>query len=261
MARLYSRTKKRDDKVIEKQHIIESDRPYIQSVMGKYGRCYYFRRDEYVGKSIFQYGEFSPLETEFIVNTALANPGLVLDIGANIGCISQALVSAGVNVEAFEPQPAVYELLVKNCPTIRAHNVGLGSKAGVCYMPRVDYSKEGNFGGLGIDNRNGTLPIEVRTLDSYGYDNVSFIKIDVEGYEEEVLRGGVETIARCKPIIYLEADRKEKLASLAKFLESIGYSREEHNPPLFSEDNFFQNKKRIWSKNYISANWLCKPLC
>lgn len=247
--------------MIDKQHQIEADRPYIQSVMGKYGRTHYFRNDEYVGRSVFKLGEFSPEECAYIVSLANLRPGeLVLDIGANIGCISQALIAAGAEVEAFEPQPAVFELLEKNCPSIIKHNIALGSRPGTAQMPKVDYSKKGNFGGLGIGQGHG-LRVELRTLDSFEYQNVGVIKLDVEGYEEEVLRGAVETIARCKPIIYLEADRREKLSSLAMFLSSIGYSYVRHEPPLFSPENYFGEPVRPWNVNYISANWVCRPIC
>jgi len=242
---------------MNKQHVIEKDRPYIQSVVGKYGRTYYFRSDEYVGKSVFQYGEFSPEECEYIVSLAKNRPGeLCLDIGANIGCISQALLDAGCSVEAFEPQPAVFELLVKNTPGATCHNIALGSTAGTAKMPLVDYSKKGNFGGLGIGS--GNLEVEVRTLDSFEYTNVGLIKLDVEGFEEEVLRGAVETIARCKPIIYLEADRVEKLTSLAMFLSSIGYRYSRHEPPLFSKNNYFNNTNMCWDRPYASFNWDCR---
>lgn len=242
--------------MIDKQHKIEADRTYIQSVEGKYGRTYYFRHDEYVGKSVFQYGEFSPEECEYIIS--IAGDGLVLDVGANIGCVSQALIAAGKQVVAFEPQPAIYELLVKNCPKATCINAALGSKIGKARMPLVDYSKRGNFGGLGIP-QGGDLSVDLLTLDSFNYQNVSLIKIDVEGYEEEVLRGAVETIERCKPIIYLEADRQDKLFSLATFLKSINYTYTPHNPPLFCKKNFFENPKLIWDKNYISMNWDCRP--
>jgi len=244
--------------MIDKQHLIDKDQPHIQSVMGRYGRTYYFRHDEYVGKSIFQYGEFSPEECAYIVELASERPGeIVLDIGANIGCVAQALLAAGHHVECFEPQPEVYKLLQLNCPSATNHNVALGTNTGTAQMPLVDYSKRGNFGGLGIGAGHG-LRVELRTLDSYEYENVGLIKLDVEGFEELVLRGGAETISRCKPIIYLEADRQEKLTSLASYLASIGYAYTRHDPPLFCKNNFFNNPVRCWDRNYISANWVCR---
>lgn len=253
--------------MIDKQHLTQADRPYIQSVVGRYGRTYYFKHDEYVGRSVFKMGEFSPEECAYIVKLASERPGeLVLDIGANIGCISQALIAVGFEVEAFEPQPAVFELLERNVastlqepPSIKCHNIALGSRSGTAQMPLVDYSKRNNFGGLGIGQGHG-LRVELRTLDSFNYSNVGLIKLDVEGYEEEVLRGAVETIARCKPIIYLEADRGEKLTALATFLSSLGYAYVTHNPPLFSPENYFGEPVRPWDRNFVSMNWVCRPI-
>ena len=48
------------------------------------------------------------------------------------------------------------------------------------------------------------VPIETRTLDSYNFPKVDFIKIDVEGWEEQVLRGGMDTILKYKPRMYIE---------------------------------------------------------
>ena len=83
----------------------------IREVNGRWGSCRYFAKDEYVGRSMHYYGEYNPDETEQILKLA---SGRCLDIGANIGCISQALVASGFRVEAFEPQPEVYKLLRSN---------------------------------------------------------------------------------------------------------------------------------------------------
>ena len=231
----------------------------LQTIEGRYGPCTFIKGDEYLGRSVFSYGEYNKEECEFIVGLAKERAGeLVLDIGANIGNVSQALIASSIEVRAFEPQPEIFLCLVKNVPHAWCYNVGLGHRNDSMYMPAVDFSKKGNFGGIGIGGNSGRI-VQVHTLDSYNFDNVGVMKIDVEGFEENVLRGAVETIARCKPIIYLEADRPEKLLSLRGFLKSIGYSNiEPHNPPLFSKDNFFKNPKNIWGKNYISKNWLCR---
>jgi len=74
---------------------------------------------------------------------------LVLDIGANIGAVTQAIAHAGHEVIAFEPQPAIFALLQKNFSG-SAFNCALGNIDGITSMPRIDYSRKGNFGGLGI---------------------------------------------------------------------------------------------------------------
>lgn len=71
-----------------------------------------------------------------------------------------------------------------------------------------------------------------KTLDSFNFDNIGFIKIDIEGMEEKALRGGIETIKRnnfppilfeCWPIGY-NTMTKEKHDSLYNFLNSLGYT-------------------------------------
>lgn len=74
------------------------------------------------------------------------------------------------------------------------------------------------------------------------------MKIDVEGFEERVLRGGVDTIKRCRPIMYIEDDRVERRDSLRKYIVSLGYTIEEHEPPLYRENNFFGLKKMFGAK-------------
>jgi N-acetylglucosamine-6-phosphate deacetylase len=105
----------------------------------------------------------------------------------------------------------------------------------------------------------GELDVEVKTLDSFNFENVSLIKIDVEGFELQVLLGGTKTIADSKPIIYLEADRPDKLSSIAKKLEALGYTYTPHHPPLFNPDNFFKNTRNIWERHIVSYNWECRP--
>jgi hypothetical protein len=73
-----------------------------------------------------------------------------------------------------------------------------------------------------------TLKVEVRSLDSLfppGSPKISFIKIDVEGYEENALRGGYELIQRDRPIIFFETwgDFPEKRAQLLEYFQLIGY--------------------------------------
>ena len=235
------------------------NKPYVQVIDGRYGPCYTFTRDEYIGRSVFSYGEYNKDECEYVVTLANEKKGLVLDIGANIGNISQALLAAGHDVIAFEPQPEVCELLRLNCPNAVIHNIALGALNTSMQMPKLDYSKRGNYGGVAIGSGIG-LAVEIKTLDSFNFDNVSLIKVDVEGFEEQVLLGGKNTIAKSSPIIYLEADRPEKLASLSKLLGELGYWHTPHNPPLFNPNNFFKNKKNIWGTNYVSFNWECRPI-
>jgi FkbM family methyltransferase len=232
----------------------------LKTINSRWGTCTYFSKDEYVGRSIHNYGEYNPDETETILGLASSGK-LCLDIGANIGCISMALLSVGHSVVAFEPQPEVYKLLSDNVKST-CHNVALGSTRGVAEMPKVYYSSKGNFGGLGIGTKSiyGSYTVPVETLDSFAFKDVGFIKIDVEGFEEQVLRGGVETILRDKPIMYIEDDRIDKRVGLRGFIKELGYNIEPHQPPLYRENNFFSLKKNVWDRNYASHNLICRPI-
>lgn len=229
----------------------------LRSVQGRWGEIWFEGKDMYVGRSLFNYGEYNPDETEMILS--LAN-GLCLDIGANFGVMGQALEYSGFSCISFEPQPDVYNILSKNVRGV-CHNIGLGDVAGVFKMPRVLMGSRANYGGMGIGFRSelGTIDVSVRTLDSFEFSDVGFMKIDVEGFEENVLRGGVETINRCRPIMYIEDDRAEKSASLRKYITSLGYSIEEHKPPLYRVDNYFGKKKNVWDRNFVSHNIICRP--
>ena len=123
--------------------------------------------------------------------------GTAVDVGANVGnhTLWFAMV-CGLNVVAFEP--VVHRQLVANVELnrledrVRIEPVALGATG----------SKAVHFGRGRL--RTGSGQIQVRTLDSYRLDDVSIIKIDVEGMEPDVLQGGIETIRRCRPVIYAE---------------------------------------------------------
>lgn len=237
----------------------------IRCVNGRWGVCWYFGKDEYVGRSVHHYGEYNPDECEFMVDLAYEAEEdkqqdiLVLDIGANIGCISQALEYNGYRVVAFEPQPEVFNLLRKNIAG-EAYNIALGREEGEGKMPKIRYDDKNNVGSMSIGASSvlGTITVPIKTIDSFNFEDVGVMKIDVEGFEEEVLRGAVDTINRCKPILYIEDDRVTKSASLHAFLKELGYEWEEHLPPLYRKDNYFGLEKNIWGKNYVSKNLVCR---
>lgn len=233
-----------------------------KTVEGRWGECTFLAKDEYVGRSMYYYGEYNPDETEKILSIAM---GTCLDIGANIGCISQALLKAGHKVVAFEPQPQLFSLLgtnLLNRGEVVLVPAAVGSEEGHVEMPKVQYSAKGNFGGLGIGDKSiyGNISVPVVTIDSYNYNDVGFMKIDVEGYELEVLRGATSTIKRCKPVMYIEDDRKDKSIALRAYIRELGYNIEEHFPTLYREENFFGLKKNVWDRNYASHNLICMPV-
>lgn len=167
-------------------------------------------------------------------------PGTVaLDIGSHIGTFTMAMSQAvGENgtVYAFEPQRKIYRELRKNCELNNAqnvvcHRIAIGDQEQIIEMDIETYP--GSEGSTGI-GQGGDIT-EMRTLDSFHLTNVSFVKIDVERTEEQVLDGMVDTILQNKPVIAIELQggylwetappeiRQKMINSIAK-LEALGYS-------------------------------------
>ena len=171
------------------------------------------------------------------------NPGIVLDVGANIGtfCCEIAAAFPSYTIHAFEPVPLAFSELEDNIKlnefkNIITHNIGISDNYGLVEGQTPD--SKGSFGHITLSEKveklrsnsiihNKTL-YEVSTLDSFNFENVSLIKIDVEGMEHEVFLGAVDTIKRCRPVIIFEAWNRdwfyEKRNQLLEFVESLDYT-------------------------------------
>lgn len=125
-----------------------------------------------------------------------------IDVGANVGLWARDLCDRFGMVTAFEPMAEFRECLTLNVrrDNLRIESVALGPRNGTCDMVRV----AGNAGHTHVDPDTATGAWPMRTLDSYEYQQVDFIKIDCEGYEYDVILGGEQTIRRCRPRICVE---------------------------------------------------------
>lgn len=168
----------------------------------------------------------------------------VMDVGGNQGEVAlyfaQAVNNGGV-VHSFEPNPAMFERLLRNIqlnPGLPCHAepFALGASRGSMAMRLLDeknpstasiQSTQIPFGGW-----LGEVPIT--TLDDFvherGISRIDFLKIDVEGFELEVCRGGEECIRRWHPRIFLELiDHHQRMYDssarlVVEWLEGKGYS-------------------------------------
>jgi FkbM family methyltransferase len=135
-----------------------------------------------------------------------------IDIGANKGVYTHLLARIAQSVEAFEPNPKIYRILARALPrNVTAHNVALSDQSGTAALivPMYGGGFSNQTASLNPRKRNagaGVVQVTQRTLDSYGFNNVGFIKIDVEGFEAQVLAGARETILRERPVIQVEIE-------------------------------------------------------
>jgi len=230
----------------------------------RYGPMMYLRQDQYVGRSFAEYGEFS--EGEVDVFRQCLRPGdVALDVGANLGAhtvpLAQLVGPTGA-VHAFEPQRILFQILCGNLAlnevaNVRALPFALGRAPGSTTVPPLDYRGANNFGGIPLGTTAGEN-VPVITLDQLGLAQVRLIKIDVEGMEIDVLAGGKDTLARCRPILYVENDRADKAEALVAQLQEDGYRMWWHTPPLYNPNNLLGNPQNVFG-NVMSFNMLCLP--
>lgn len=130
-----------------------------------------------------------------------------VDIGANIGTVTLAMLRRGAVVHAFEPHPVSYACLVHNCAVhigakFKTYKKALGNE---CCKIKIDtHGCENNIGMAYVSK--GKPNGEMITLDSLGLKNVKYIKIDAEGFEPQILMGAIDTISESKPIIDIEVN-------------------------------------------------------
>jgi FkbM family methyltransferase len=175
------------------------------------------------------------------------DPGVVLDIGANLGtfCVPLAKKITKHKYHAFEPQRIIYyqlcaNVFINSLGNVYTYEAGLSNQEADVELEVPDYTAETNIGAFSIDKEvreneyecqtsGGKEKMILMTLDSVGFENVRLIKIDVEGHELEVLQSGIETIKRNNypPIIFEAWTWKpwyqEKRTALFEYLKSHGY--------------------------------------
>ncbi len=255
--------------------------PWIKRMFNVFKKCrhgmmLYNKNDIYIGRSFELYGEFSQGEIKVFEQFVLAGD-TVVEVGANIGAHTLRLaqiVGPRGRVYAFEPQRIVFQTLCANMALNSITNVlcfeqGVASEAGELRGAPIEYGQAGNFGGVelvSIASSGEGFPAEftekvpIVTLDGVLSDvkRVRLLKIDVEGMELDVLKGGAELIRRTRPFLYLENDRPEKAQALVDYLRSLDYQLYWHYPPLYNPQNFQGNPENVFP-GILSINVLGVP--
>lgn len=191
-------------------------------VQTRCGRFKVIDNDTIVSRSLMLYGEWAQREIDLMA--CFIRPGFVVaDVGAFIGTHSRAfsaMVGTEGNVLAFEPRPDSAAVLSANANMAPANNIRVVNKAlGACEktlpLSVLHDEKSVNFAGLSLEqsinpdpreNSADSQKITVTTLDAFNLDRLDFMKVDVEGMELDVLKGGIRTIERCKPIVFTECN-------------------------------------------------------
>ena len=140
-----------------------------------------------------------------------------IDVGSNNACNAIHYAKRFQTVECFEPTPLAQQLWTNtvrdnSVTNVHLHTVGVGEKSYITEI--LTHEKNGGHNHLAHYDKNPRanpershrekVQVQVETIDSYNFQDVGFIKVDVEGYEKFVLEGAEQLIAECRPTIQLE---------------------------------------------------------
>lgn len=164
---------------------------------------------DYIGAAVHGFGDLDPKVT-WVAQRILRPGDTALDIGANLGLVSMAMADAvgpGGRVEAFEPQPRFAALTRRSAALngyahFTLHEVALGRTDATVEL----HIPHANMGRASINRAEGAdevIAVPQRDagalLESLGLGPIRLIKMDVEGYETEVVAGAEALLRRNPP--------------------------------------------------------------
>jgi FkbM family methyltransferase len=200
------------------------------------------RDDQYIGACLRRGVEWDGWMRQDLPH--IYKPGTdILDIGGNIGWNAMMFSDYGP-VHTFEP--LFHKVITKNVSQntfknpVEVHPYALSCAEGTMpiWSPKRDESGLCNYGGSGFMKNESSssrhelvAQVPIKRLDDVYKGTASVIKLDVEGHELEVLQGGLETIRRGLPAMYIEIFSEHE--TIINLLSPLGYDiiipRPEHN--------------------------------
>jgi len=193
-----------------------------------YGEIYVFDDNEYISRKvlnneIWEENVSSLMAEHYIEGTDM------LDIGANIGLntirMNQIKPITGI-CHLFEPQADVFLLLEYNTRNLKRelYNFALSDK---CDTLSFNQDPD-NIGATQMIKDSSGVNVTSTTLDSLRFNNnISLVKMDCEGFEEYVLKGGVNFFSKYKPTLIIEIWKKN-IQNITLQLNKMNYNLLSH---------------------------------
>jgi FkbM family methyltransferase len=211
---------------------------YVEARAAAFGLKFRGPPADCITRHIYRLGAHEPHISRYVIEHIRLGPSdIAIDVGANLGwytALLSRLSEPGARIFAFEPDPETYRLLCENlrgngAAGVTPLNLALGEAPGTAVLHRYKASNNGRHTlSPGSDGGGGACEVRVETLDSFcasrglGESRIRFLKIDVEGFEYRVLRGGGSLLRRCDCIL-LEFNRGENAQQLLQLLADAGF--------------------------------------
>jgi FkbM family methyltransferase len=157
------------------------------------------------------------VEQEMALLTLLVRVGdHVIDVGGNRGVYAYRLWRLKTRVEVFEPNPNCSSILAQwaaDKPNVNIHAIALSSHPGNARLliPIDERGVEHDSSASLESHPNGNAReqlVSLRSLDSYGFDDASLIKIDTEGHESAIIEGAITTLRSSYPALIVEIEQR-----------------------------------------------------
>ena len=160
-------------------------------------------RDSHLGKWVQEWGrlDFDQHALKTYLNY-FKDGGVMLNVGANIGCYAKAFVDKAKKVICFEPNKEAHECLVYNLG--KYDNVDIHNLAVSMFPHKYKVKCDNDNIGMAYIEKSDDGEFETTTIDSLSLTELDFILMDCEGFELDVLKGGEKTINELRPIMVIE---------------------------------------------------------
>jgi len=212
---------------------VQTETPFSFSWQGRQHQLYLHPPGEYLSDRIRERGTW--YEDELLAATLqMLPPGAqwIVDVGANVGNHTRfwAEILPQATVWAFEPHPENYPLLelnIKGLENVVLFHHALGNSPREIHLT-VNKTNMGKVGSAEHNTGGAPYIVAVHRLDDLAAGQapqlpLTLIKLDVEGMEEEVLRGAAALIDQHKPILLIEANDLRHLGQLLDCVTTWGY--------------------------------------
>jgi FkbM family methyltransferase len=219
---------------ISKTHILDIN-GYKMSVMPN---------DEGISTSLLMFKTHEPLTTQ-LISKILKKGMYCIDIGSNIGyyaLLENKIVGNEGRIVSIEPSPTNFKLLkenilLQNSSNMEAYNFAAGNKKGTV---KFMIDTKSNWCKVVDDDEvsDNVIDIESNTLDNFleklSIRQIDFLRMDVEGFEANIIEGAQKTIQKFKPILAIEIHKNfmgnEKTKTLLQNLMNMRYQIKHFSP-------------------------------